>query len=85
MDEINLIKFRCSFEEGKAYILDRIQKMKGKWDIVWRKARGFPSEETELVHLKLEIQLIETKALDELKKMEDEIVELESQGSFETD
>jgi len=62
-----------SFERTKNNILDKIQKAKEKWQRVWQEAQGNPVAEADLVHLKLEIQIMEVQALKELKKLDEKI------------
>ena len=67
------LELEFHFEKTKRNILTKVQKTKEKWQKVWQKARGNPAAETELIHLKLEIQIMEAHALEELGKLEEKV------------
>jgi len=67
------LEIRLSFERTKNNILDKIQKTKEKWQRAWLKAQGEPAAEADLVYLKLEMQIIEVQAFEELKKLDEKI------------
>ena len=62
-----------SFMRMKSEVLDEIQKTKEKWQLVWREAQGSPAAENSLIHLNLEIQIMEVEALEKLEKLEEKI------------
>lgn len=70
---MNNLDIISSFEQSKNRILNKIQKTKEEWQRVWREAQGNPAAETQLIHAKLEIQIMEAEALEELAKLEEKI------------
>ena len=67
------LEIRLSFERTKNATLNKIQKVKEKWQRFWQEAQGNPAAETSLVHLMLEIQLMEVETLEELNRIEEKI------------
>ena len=61
------------FMRMKSEVLDEIQKTKEKWQLAWREAQGNPAAENSLIHLNLEIQVMEARALEKLGKLEEKI------------
>ena len=70
------LEIKLSFERTRNRILNKIQRSKEEWQWVWQEAQGKPEAETALVHLKLEIQIMEAQALDELKELDERIKRL---------
>lgn len=75
------LELELYFEQAKRNILSKIQKTKEKWERIWREALGNPTAETELIHLKLEIQIMEAQALEELEGMEEKIKRAAEDGT----
>ncbi len=61
------------FERMKNEILNKVRKSKEKWQKIQRKALGDPAAENELIQLKLQIQIMEAQALEELERLEKKI------------
>ena len=61
------------FERSKRRIFEKIKKTQEKWEAAWQKAQGNHVAETELIHLKLEMQIREAEAIKELKIMEEKV------------
>lgn len=67
------LEIKLSFERSKREILDKIQKVNEKWQRFWQEAQGNPVAEASLIQLKLEAQIMEIEALEELNRMEEKI------------
>lgn len=66
-------ELKSDFMRMKNEVLDKIQKTKEKWQLVWREARGNLASEKGLVHLMLEIQIREKQAQEEFAGLEKKI------------
>lgn len=73
-------ELRPNFERAKQEILDRLQMTNEKWHEILQRAPAGSAEEIELIHLKLEIQISEARALAELERLEAEINGVEENG-----
>lgn len=67
MDNLEL---KADFERMKVEILDKIRRANEKWQRISQEAQGDPTAEIDLVHIKLELQIAETRALKDLESME---------------
>lgn len=66
-------ELELDFIRMKNDILDRIQKTKEKWQLIWQEAQGNPAKENSLIHLNLEVRLMEARALEKLRQLEERI------------
>lgn len=77
MDRFEL---RQSFEQTKTRLLEKLEKTKARWEMLWKEAQGDPKTEAELVHVKLDIQIMEANMFEEFARMEKKINEAEEDG-----
>jgi hypothetical protein len=71
--KMDTLDIEFKFEQKKRKILARIEKLKEEWQAMWGRCVGNPQAEALGVQAKLEIQLMETETLDDLKELEREI------------
>lgn len=77
MDRFEL---RQSFERTKTRLLEKLEKTKARWEMLWKEAQGDPKTEAELVLVKLDMQLMEINMFEELSRLENKINEAEEDG-----
>lgn len=75
------LELEADFERIKAETLDKIRRANEKWQRVFQEAQGDPAAETDLMHLKLELQIAEAQALKDLERMEEKIKRAEEDGT----
>lgn len=78
-------ELRLSFERIKNNTLNKIQNTKEKWQRTWLEAQGNPAAEAALVHLRLEMQIMEVQALEELRELDEKIKKLQDENPLEED
>ncbi len=79
MDKFEL---RQSFEQTKNKLISKLENTKAKWEKLWQEAQGNPKTELELVHVKLDIQIMEINLFEELANLEKKINEAEEEGYY---
>jgi hypothetical protein len=70
---MDTLDIEFEFEHRKRKVLAKIEKLKEKWQAMWERCIGDPQAEASAVQARLDIQLMETEALDELEKLKRKI------------
>ncbi|MFA6431928.1 MAG: hypothetical protein WCV91_06095 [Candidatus Margulisiibacteriota bacterium] len=66
-------ELKADFERIRSEVLVKISRINEKWKMVFQKAQGNTDVERDLLHLKLELQIVETRALKEFERIEEKI------------
>jgi hypothetical protein len=67
------IELEFYFEQKKRNILAKIQRIKDRWQDDWQESQGNLAAENNLIYLKMEMQVGETEALEELRLLEEKV------------